>query len=533
MANRYQLTIRDRHGFERTLPLLRSVTLGRQSSCDVVLSDSMISRAHLRLELDEEGWWAEDLGSSHGSFLKDQPLQARVRWTPETPIRLADGAYILTLLSQSQSSSEAHLQAILGTAQLLAQEVELDDLLEQSLDRLLSISGTDRGFLMLLEGGELTPKVQRNLDRQLESDIHLSMSSIHKVFETGEPIWILNVSDNEAMKQHQSIVRLELKTILCLPLTLQGKRIGVVYLDSRKPIIEPPDRGTFEAIVALCAIAIERTRLSEENLRSQVLATVGQVASSIVHDFKNGLFALRGHAELLELSSRDEKVLHHTQKILENVERLGTLSADVLDFAKVREPRRTAVDLNPYFEGIIEPLLGRAKELGVTLRCEGEPCGISLDAPRFTRVVENLLSNAIEAVAARLAEDGVEPPGDVCLTWHRVTGGVQVRVADNGKGIPRKVLKRIFEPFFSHGKKRGTGLGMATVKKIVEEHGGTLEVISEQGQGTEVVISLPEHASANVDTKPSKVHPESTGELRRKRSKDDSTGGQRTFEVSP
>jgi signal transduction histidine kinase len=55
------------------------------------------------------------------------------------------------------------------------------------------------------------------------------------------------------------------------------------------------------------------------------------------------------------------------------------------------------------------------------------------------------------------------------------------------------VIKRIFEPFFSYGKKKGTGLGMATVKKIVEEHGGTLEFLSEEGRGTEVIITLPEH----------------------------------------
>ncbi|HJW09812.1 MAG TPA: HAMP domain-containing sensor histidine kinase, partial [Holophagaceae bacterium] len=302
----------------------------------------------------------------------------------------------------------------------------------------------------------------------------------------------------------------------------------VVYLDSRRPIIEPPDRGTFEAIVALCAIAIERTRLSEENLRGQVLATVGQVASSIVHDFKNGLFVLRGHAELLDLASKDPKVQHHAQKILENVERLGSLSADVLDFAKVREPRRTTVELGPYLDALVEPLLPRAKELGVTLRCEGEPCGIALDPQRFTRVIENLLANALESVAGRLAEDSLEPPGEVCLSWHRVTGGVQIRVTDNGKGIPRKVMKRIFEPFFSHGKKKGTGLGMATVKKIVEEHGGTLEVISEPGEGAEVVISLPEHATMPADTNPIKARQESTGGTRRKK-KDDTTGENRSF----
>ena len=484
MAHRYQLLIRDRHGFERTVPLTRSVTVGRQSLCDVVLPDSMISRNHLRLELKDDTWWAEDLQTTHGSYYKDQPL-GRTAWEPGTSLRLADGAYTLVLGCTDQTSSELHLQAILETAQLFAQEVDLEDMLEQSLDRLLTISGTDRGFLMLLENGELTARVQRNLGQELEGRIRLSMSSVHKVFESGEPVWILNVADDMQLASQHSIQRLDLKTILCLPLLLQGRRIGVAYLDSQRPIIEPPDRQTFEAIVSLCAIAIERARLSEENLRSHVLATVGQVASSIVHDFKNGLFVLRGHADLLELSTEDNKVRHHCRKILECVDRLANLSQDVLDFAKVREPKRETVDLRSFLDGIVEPLMSRAAEMGVTFRTEGLPCRVKLDPGRFTRVMENLLANALDAMT--------EARGEVLVAWIQMAGGIQIRVKDTGRGIPKRVIKRIFEPFFSYGKTRGTGLGMATVKKIVEEHGGTLEFLSEEGQGTEVIIMLPEH----------------------------------------
>ena len=483
MIQRFQLLIRDRHGFERTVPLARTATLGRQGLCDIVLSDIMISRNHLRLERQEDAWWAEDLQTTHGSFYQGQPI-GRVLWEPGTPLRLADGAYTLILLSSQQTHSDMHFQAILETAQLMAEEVDLEDLLEQSMDRLLAISRTDRGFLMLLEDGELATRVQRNLGDGLEGAIQLSLSSVQSVFETGDPIWILNVADDQQLSSQQSIMRLELKTILCLPLVIQGRRIGVVYLDSRRPITEPPDRPTFEAIVALCAIAIERTRLSEENLRSQVLATVGQVSSSIVHDFKNGLFVLRGHADLLTMSTTDPKILHHSQKILDSVDRLTALSQDVLDYAKVREPHREEVDLQAFMGAILEPLAPRADELGITLRTEGESCMARLDPARFTRVVENLVTNALDAM--------VGLTGDVVLSWQRVAPGIEISVRDSGRGIPKKFQKRIFEPFFSYGKKRGTGLGMATVRKIVDEHGGTIEVASEEGQGTEVRLLLPD-----------------------------------------
>lgn len=496
MPERHFLLIRDRHGFERSVPINRTVTLGRQSHCDIVLSDSMVSRTHLKIESVGPDWFAEDLSSSHGTFLQYERL-TRSKWEPGATLRIADGAYFLTLKRESSTTSEVHLQAILQTAQLLAEDVDLDEVLEQSLERLLAISNTDRGFIMLLEGGELIPKVQRNLGKELVRDIQLSMSTVHAVFEKGDPIWIHNVGADEKLSSHQSILDLQLKTILCLPLVIQGRRTGVVYLDSRRIITEPVDRATFEAIVSLCAIAIERTRLSEDNLRNQVLATVGQVASSIVHDFKNALFVVRGHAELLEVVSPDPKIHHHSQAILEAVERLSALSMDVLDYAKVREPLRRALEIGPFLTGIVEPLKQRAKELGVSLDTEGTPCTANLDPNRFARVVENLLANALDATA--------ETRGSVVLGWERVTGGVQVRVKDTGKGIPKKVMRRIFEPFYSYGKRKGTGLGMATVKKIVEEHGGSLEVLSEEGQGTTVIMTIPDHGPSAQSSGSSKI----------------------------
>jgi signal transduction histidine kinase len=157
----------------------------------------------------------------------------------------------------------------------------------------------------------------------------------------------------------------------------------------------------------------------------------------------------------------------------------------VLDYAKVREPIRTQVDIPPFMESILEPMIPRAAELGVELHGEGPACRASIDPHRFTRVMENLIENALDAT--------VDMKGEIHVSWAPVTGGTQLRVKDHGRGIPKKVLKRIYEPFFSYGKKKGTGLGMATVKKIIEEHGGSMEIISEEGVGTEVILTLPDH----------------------------------------
>jgi len=503
VSERHSISIRDRHGFERSVPAARTLVVGRQNQCDIVLSDSMVSRTHLKIEPIDGVWWVEDLGSSHGTFLGDDRI-TRMRWDSSTTLRLADGAYFLTLRRENAFASEVNLQAILQTAHLLTGEIELDELLEQTLDRLLAISATDRGFIMLPEGADLVVKVRHKLGQDMEKVIHLSMSSVRRVFDQGEAIWIHNVAENESLMAQQSVLDLQLKTILCLPLMVQGKCIGVVYLDSRRIVTEPVDRDTFEAIVSLCAIAIERTRLSEDNLRNQVLATVGQVASSIVHDFKNALFVVAGHAQMLGAASKDPQVQHHLEKILGAVERLSQLSTDVLDYAKVREPKREVVEVGSYLNSFVEPMRPRASEVGVTVRCDGPACKAHLDRHRFARVVENLLANALDAFeTAEGTEVSHRPNGGlISVRWERISGGLRITVEDDGKGIPGKILKRIFEPFFSHGKAKGTGLGMATVKKIVTEHGGQVEVTSEVEKGTIVTLEIPDQGQrdANEDT---------------------------------
>ncbi len=488
MSERHSISIRDRHGFERSLPVSRPIVLGRQSQCDIVLSDSMVSRTHIRIEPIEGAWWVEDLGSSHGTYLGEEPIK-RLCWEPNTTLRLADGAYFITLRSHEAFPSEMNLQAILQTAHLLTGEIELDHLLEQTLDRLLIISNTDRGFIMLPEGEQLEVKVQRNLGTNMEKDIHLSLSTVKRVFEQGEVIWIHNVSADAELMAQQSIMDLQLKTILCLPLLVQGKCIGVAYLDSRRIGTEPVDRATFEAIVSLCAIAIERTRLSEDGLRNQVLATVGQVASTIVHDFKNALFVVAGHTQMLASHSDDPKIQHHVAQILGAVERLSQMSTDVLDYSKIRVPKLQVLEMGAYFAPLVDSLKIRASELSITLKSEGPKCNGNLDPQRFVRVIENLVVNSMDAMDAH-------PNGEITLSWEREANGIKIMVEDNGKGIPKKVIRRIFEPFFSHGKSKGTGLGMATVKKIVEEHGGSVDVTSQEGQGTKVTLHIPDQENS-------------------------------------
>jgi signal transduction histidine kinase len=167
------------------------------------------------------------------------------------------------------------------------------------------------------------------------------------------------------------------------------------------------------------------------------------------------------------------------------IDRMLGLTRDLLEYARGRtELQVETVELAGWIReveaGHEEPC-GRA---GVRLHRQGpERMRVLLDPDRMRRVLDNLLTNARE----------VSRPGDtVTVRWFRSdVSDVVLEVADEGPGIPADLRERIFDPFVTAGKEHGSGLGLAISKKIVEDHGGRLDVVSEPGQGARFLVRLP------------------------------------------
>jgi len=138
----------------------------------------------------------------------------------------------------------------------------------------------------------------------------------------------------------------------------------------------------------------------------------------------------------------------------------------------------------------LKPLQPRLQRANVSLSLGlDEEARASIDAPRMLRALHNLIANALDAM-----RDG----GSLDVRCRRVNGTSELSVGDSGCGMNEEVRRRLFEPFFTHGKAQGTGLGLAIVQKIVEEHGGTIQVDSAPGKGTTITLALPSAAPAAV-----------------------------------
>jgi len=222
-------------------------------------------------------------------------------------------------------------------------------------------------------------------------------------------------------------------------------------------------------------------------LESEQLATIGRMASSISHDLRHSLAAIVANSEFLcdsHLTPVQREELY--QEVRSGVNLMTDLIDSLLEFARTRE------SLTPAYANVAETI--QRSVLAVRLhprhhnRSIDVMCGVQLsgwfDQRKLERALYNLLLNACEAA----------PPlgGTVEVTAAEVAGSITISVADNGPGIAESIRERLFHPFVSYGKENGTGLGLAVVQKIVQDHGG--EIVVERTQGRTIFrIVLPGH----------------------------------------
>ena len=220
-----------------------------------------------------------------------------------------------------------------------------------------------------------------------------------------------------------------------------------------------------------------------ELMRSERLSLVGSMANSIIHDLKNPIQAIQSCSELIAMRSPDPNIVEFTDIMQKAVGQMTDMAQELLDFARgqssLQMQPRAPKSVFAEFDSLLVRLLPANIHLLREVRYSDE---ISVDLGRFVRVLLNIAKNAIEAM----------PSGGVLRIGLRQTGANAVfSLADTGSGIPPELMAKIFEPFVTHGKSKGTGLGMAIAKSVVESHGGSIAIKSKPAIGTTVEISVP------------------------------------------
>ena len=296
-----------------------------------------------------------------------------------------------------------------------------------------------------------------------------------------------------------------------IPLIASQRVVGFLcLLDDRVPEAFASDElAAMLEIGEQAAITIENSRLYEKMKERDRLAALGEMAAGLAHEIRNPLGAIKGAAQYLDpagLQGGDAEILNI---IVEEVNRLDGVVAQFLDYSRpfpaATSAKFQSTDLNDVLWKTMKLIENDLpKNVSVELELTPGMPPIHADAEQLKQVFINLALNAVQAMpdGGRLTVRTRRPHAPVELGLSESTprysaDQVEVRFADTGAGIPEDARDRIFIPFYTT-KTKGTGLGLAISQRIVKGHGGSIEVQSRVGEGTEFILRFP--SAAALDT---------------------------------
>ena len=258
------------------------------------------------------------------------------------------------------------------------------------------------------------------------------------------------------------------------------------------------EHGNKLGVVILLHDLREIKELQERAKHAEHLASIGRMAATVAHEIRNPLSSIRGFAQYFaalfsEEKDEDSQFTGEEQiyalAMMEESNRLNQVVSDLLNYARPMELKIDPFSIETLFENTVRQirLETEAKGLDIIQEIQAPMPLVKLDLDRMLQVLLNLTQNSL----------GAMPNGGKLIlkaAWMAKRKNVRIEISDTGRGIPEEAKPRLFDPFFTT-KTRGTGLGLAIVRKIIEAHGGEVEVQSEEGEGTKVILVLPQSSS--------------------------------------
>lgn len=538
--------------------------IGRDSR-QLPLDDNTVSRRHAELLPGDQGWTLKDLGSSNGTYVNGQRVVNTYQLKPGDQIRvgrsllvfgaqpgIARGSGGAVSLSGEESGMDssimhaipsnddsmvlavpepaaaamANLKILYRLGSALGSSFDVQQVLEVVMDLIFEHVQAERGIIMLLDKqSQLEPRVVRLREDEARTDpggsksglkIHASRTIIDHVLKSGEGVLSSNAMADKRFSKGRSVHDLGIRSALCVPIKARkldtkvgpaGSEdvIGVVYIDSSmKNYTYSPDQLRLLTAIGLQAgMAIQNAKLYTAQLQAERMMAIGETVAALSHSIKNILQALRGGADVVEMGLRNNNVnqLSKGWRVVDrNLEKIYNLTMNLLAYSKDRRPQLDLVNVRQLVNDCLELIAPVANEKGAMCVADVEDSmpPVPLDPDGIHQVLMNLLSNAIDAVEPSKGLIRVEARYDA---ENKVT---VLEVVDNGSGISPSMKNHLFELFHSTKGNKGTGIGLAVTKKIVEEHEGAITVKSAPDEGTTFTIRLPTNPAVVQD--PSTTH---------------------------
>ncbi|MCU0872082.1 MAG: hybrid sensor histidine kinase/response regulator [Pirellulaceae bacterium] len=360
-----------------------------------------------------------------------------------------------------------------------------EEFYQETARAIVDLVGLDRGLVLLRQDANWRIVASWVKDQKVAMDY--SRSILARVVDQGRTFF----GTPHARNTQQSLENVE--AVVGSPIFgSSGAVVGVLYgsrdwgSETSHAGIQPLEAQVVQLLASSVSCGLIRMEMQQRLRQVEQLAAVGQAIAYIIHDLRGPLANVQQLLEIWQHGLREEL---GREEQLQLIDESLAVALDLLDDSL--EFCRGTVQVKPV-RGTFAGLLGKHLRL---LRLELETLGVALqveapaelqfafDPERMARVLRNLARNAAEAMQGH-------PGAAVTIGARQTPAGVAILVADNGPGIPPEVLGRLFQPFGTHGKKGGTGFGLAIAKQLVEAHRGQITV-SSGGKGTRFTIALP------------------------------------------
>ncbi len=552
-------------GRKYQLPVNEPQLIGRSSEA-LPLQDTTVSRRHAELTPDDGIWWIRDLASQNGTYVNGVAIQERTRLRPGDQIRTGSTLFVfgvtessdpdvVRLLSPSQIDSSVersipsnddsvimsepepraaavdHLRVIYQLTSLVSGSTDRQQLLKGVMDVVFEEFEPERGFIMMAQppvdvgappGGselQIVPAVVKYLIPPRDPDearINVSRTIVLHAIRKSEGVLSTNAMGDSRFKSGDSVQRFHIRSAICSPIRSRDKVFGAIYIDSTiaNYTFTAEQLNLMNAIGQHTGLALSNAELYAEKLRSERLAAMGEAVASLSHSVKNILQGLRGGADVVELGLKKDNLQIAKQGwgiLRRNVDRIVTLTGNMLAYSRQRRAEVQLAKLGAVVDDVASLMQPQAASKGVAFIIDVDPemPPIPIDPELIHQALMNLAGNAVEAVepqtGAVTIRGAFHPPVASPRGSHPFGGAAyaEISVIDNGPGIPADRIPWLFEPFNSTKGLRGTGLGLAVTKRIVEEHGGRIDIEShvDKGpqRGTTFRILLPADSESAID----------------------------------
>lgn len=397
---------------------------------------------------------------------------------------------VATLYKEAVARSEAlertqrDLLLLFETERAISQSDDLRAMLETILDTALATMHARAGAVHVLDergrGLEVLAARGTHAASLRQAPVAVGEGLVGEVAKGGEPVRLEGVEGTRRG-------RIEVKSLLAVPIsTKQTGILGVFELINRRDRsgFSERDLAALEVVAGQAGRAIAAERRRKEREQSERLTTIGRMLSGVMHDLRTPMTLISGYTQMLAASEIADERAQFAHQVNKQVDLLAAMTRDLLAFARgERSVLIRKVYVQRFMEEMREYLTQELEGTGVALEMEVAHRGTArFDETKMRRVFHNIARNAREAMPGggrfrvTVAKEGSE------LAFH---------FDDTGPGVPAALADRLFEPFASAGKIGGTGLGLAMVKQIAEEHRGAVSYESTPKKGTRFSLRIP------------------------------------------